>query len=175
VRDREKQYTFTIENYPKSVAKGKEHEITFTSQTTPPYKGTVQYFPDFELIFDYSLDGKSWTPLGSAKFCLYLTWKEPEFGQFEFSSPINETKDMKIECTKSGKPSILETLLWIGCKNAVTKGKSEEEIIDAIFTTIQTTKVDRSRKGNNTIQDGVLGYWRGVGVLIPQRSVLYVA
>ncbi|HEX8575152.1 MAG TPA: hypothetical protein VF677_02555 [Flavobacterium sp.] len=160
VRDKEKQYTFTIENYPKSAAK--EHEIKFTSQTSPPYKGTVQYFPNLELIFDYSLDGKSWTPLGSAQFCLYLTWKEPAFSEFIFSAPINEIKDMKIECTKSGKRNILETLLWIGCNNAVKKGKSEEEIIDAIFTKIQTTKIDRSRKGNNTIQDGVLGYWRGV-------------
>jgi hypothetical protein len=151
VRDREKQYTFTIEDYPKSVANGKEHQIEFTSQTTPPYKGTVQYFPNFELIFDYSLDGKSWTPLGSAQFCLYLTWKEPVFFKFEYST--DSTITMRIECnSNSGSKNIQETMLWLGCNNARgegNKGKTEEEneqqILDTIFSKFETLEVSRIR------------------------------
>lgn len=154
VRDKDKQYTFAPANYPKSVAKGKEHEITFVSQNTP-YKGTVQYFPNFELIFDYSLDGISWTPLGSAQFCLYLTWKKSLFSLFDTTS----TETMQIKCNHNNKENICETLLWLGCKKGNFGNISNEELlIDKIFDEFKSLKIIRRRE-NKWLTEG-LGYWR---------------
>jgi hypothetical protein len=162
VRDRDNKYIFTTMSHPKK-AKGDLYEIEFKSTNTP-YKDSIQYFSTFELIFDYSLDAKSWTPMGSAQFCFYLTWKEPVFSKFEISSPINQSKDMKIECTKSGKKNILETLLWLGCHQGKSKGKSEEEILDATFKQFETLNVERVRKA------GAMGYWRSSSSAKPTKA-----
>ena len=157
VRDKENKYIFKDMPHPKK-AKDALHEITFSS-TNIPYKDSVQYFPDFELIFDYSLDGKSWTPLGSTKFCFYLTWEMPVWGSFDTLS----TETMQI--TYKGKNNICETLLWIGCKQGgKLKTITEETLIDEVFKDFKTLKVTRRRESTSYVSPNWsvegLGYWR---------------
>ncbi|HEX8577594.1 MAG TPA: hypothetical protein VF677_15010 [Flavobacterium sp.] len=177
VRDKHGKYTFANKPHPKK-ANGEEHPIEFKSTDTP-YKDTVQYFSDtdpFELIFDYTLDGISWTPLGSVRFELYITWKEPEYAKFIFDS--DPLKTMRIECNASAEKNILETLLWLGCNQAQGKGKNEEEILDAAFKKFESRIVTRAREGKKR-PDGItpylikdwstegLGYWRGTSSPTP--------
>jgi hypothetical protein len=177
VRDKDNKYIFPIMPHPKK-ARDEEYIIKFTSANTP-YKDTVQYFPSFELIFECSFDEKSWTPLGNAQFCFYLTWKKPEFSKFENST--DETKTMKIGCSKSGKPNILETLLWLGCDQAkgigntgTTSTENENKILNAIFNQFITKKVVRRREGSyvtrNWAAEG-MGYWRGISAVDAQSTL----
>ena len=162
VRDKDDKYKFDVVAHPKK-AKKELHPITFTS-TNKPYTNTVQYFQNFELIFEYSTDGTSWTPMGSALFCFYVTWKKPEFTKFENNS--DQTKTMQIKLNNNNKKfNILETLLWLGCNQAKEKGKNEEEIVDASYVKFKTLKVIRSREGTKFLSTDYtsqgLGYWRG--------------
>lgn len=136
-----------------------EFILKFTS-TDKPYNGTIQYFNDFYLNFEYSIDGgNKWFSCGVAKFSLYLTWKKP-------GSNI-----LSIVCDKDNKTYIYESLLWIGCKQAQGKISDEPEILDKVFEDFKDRKVIRRREGrlrpDNTpyfidnFKKFGLGYWRG--------------
>ncbi|WP_395075657.1 hypothetical protein [Flavobacterium sp.] len=180
VRDKDNKYTFTTKPHAKQ-AKDALYEIEFKSTNTP-YKDTIQYFETFELIFDYSLDKKSWTPLGSAMFCFYLTWKKPMWDKFEGDKLTpNETVDMMLLCKKSFKKNILETLLWLGCNQASGKGnlsknneENEEQIISSVFKQFTSKKVLRKREGSyitkNWTSQG-MGYWRGISAVDAQSGL----
>lgn len=170
VRDKDGKYLFEEKPYPKKN-KDEEHTVTFISKGSP-YEKTLQFFPNFELIFDFSLDGKSWTPLGSARFCLYLTWKTPLWGSFDG----NPTEKKSMQIRRNSVRNIPETVLWLGCTQAMGAGnfhksveENEGQIIELLFKVFQTKKVARCRENRtpavlkNKITDGVIGYWRGVG------------
>lgn len=157
IRDKDGKYIFANQTHPKK-GKGDEHELKFSSTDTP-YKDTVQYFSNFELIFDYSIDGSSWTPMGSVRFELYMTWKEPEWSSFD----VYSTETMQI--IHKGKNNIFETLLWLGCKQgSKLSSLTEESLIDKIFDDFKGLKVLRRREGSSYVvpdwsKEG-LGYWR---------------
>jgi hypothetical protein len=132
--------------------------LTFTA-TNQPYANTIDYISSFNLSFTYSIDGEaSWLDAGTSSNELYITWKA-----FNLSSLYEddvETATMRLQSTKTGsKKYILESLLHIGCLNAIGKGKSEEEILDAIFTIFETCNVKRK---NETFTTDGMGYWRGL-------------
>lgn len=163
VRDRKGKYTFKNKQLG-SKSKDEQFEFEFESNNFP-YENTIQYFPEFELIFEYSLDQEeSWTPLDSVTFCLYLTWKEPYCDEYR----------------KPGDIHIQETLLWLGCANAKGKGNTykdpydnQGEIIDEIFVRFTDLHIIRRRENEirkngkkkhylrNNLEDKGLGYWRG--------------
>jgi hypothetical protein len=158
-RDKDDKYVFKQVETTKSTKKGMDFTETFESNGTP-YNGTAKYFPNFELIFEYSIDGNSWTPLGSANFCFYLTWKKPLFSDFDPSGIEN------MQINYKGRDNICETLLWLGCSqaNTLTKISGEEQIMDEIFKKFKTLKIIRRREGTSLLSidwsvDG-LGYWR---------------
>ena len=161
VRDKDDKYIFKQLTTNKSTKKGLDFTETFESNGTP-YKDLVKYFPNFELIFDYSIDGKSWTPLGSSQFCFYLTWKKPLFSNFDPSGVQN------MQINYKGRDNICETILWLGCSQANTLNKisAEDQIMDEIFKKFKTLKIIRRREGSSLLSidwsaDG-LGYWRNV-------------
>lgn len=182
VRDKDNRYTFANEPHVKK-AKDEEFEVDFESDNTP-YKDTVQFLPDFELIFECSFDEKSWTPLGSVPFWFYITWQKPQWSSFQ--NAVAPEGTMKIRFNKNidpgtglGKPNIIESLLWLSCSYAKDFGntestfeKNQEKILDATFKAFEAPalKVVRAREGK-TRPDGTaylstnwsaagLGYWR---------------
>ncbi|MBQ4820625.1 PAAR-like protein [Aquimarina sp. MMG016] len=127
------------------------------SSTNVPYAGTVEYFKDFELVFEYSEDGVNWINLGQSVNRLYITLKNPEYSKalpdFQFTDAKN----------KRSIPIITESLLWWGCKQA--KGLDDEELIlDEVFKLFETKKVLRAREGTSYLRTNLntkgLGYWR---------------
>ena len=167
IKDKNSKFIF-------GIVKGKmngEFEVIFKSNNKP-YENTVQYIPNFELIFEYSDDGNNWTKAGSCINTLYITWKEPLFGSFKIPRIPNESTDMQIMAKfNSSKKNIQETLLCIGCKQAKTLGNSgkttednAEQILDAIFKEFQPLKITRTREGtpflNKDLTSKGLGYWR---------------
>lgn len=149
--------------YDFIVIKGKtqeEFEIRFESTNTP-FNGKIGYIEVFELLFEYSQDGKqTWKEAGTCKNELYITWKQPGWNNFLAG---NDQTSMQVKSKATRKEAILETLLWIGCKNGA--GASEEEdIVDKIFEEFEDKKVLRRREGEyataNWLEQG-LGYWRG--------------
>jgi hypothetical protein len=136
-----------------------EFSLVFTASNIP-HKGTVQFFEQFNISFDYSVDnGTTWINFGMARVTLYLTWKKP-------ASDV-----LSITCSKTSRPNIYETLLWIGCKQAKGAIPKESKILDSVFDDFLDLKVIRRREGatrpnkknyfdtDNSIRG--LGYWRG--------------
>ncbi|MFV0505412.1 MAG: hypothetical protein ACK5L5_01685 [Bacteroidales bacterium] len=178
VRDKNEKYNFEI-NEGKTEG---EFEITFQSSNIP-YEDTIKYFPNFELIFEYSEDGKSWINAGSCRNTLYLTWRDPLFSKFD-SIMDSEHLNMQIKNSFNKRLHILESLLWIGCKQGsvlyssdktkeVTKdekGKEDEkeQILDGMFKEFEPLKVFRAREFTDfldvELSEG-LGYWRNNSAL----------
>jgi hypothetical protein len=158
VRDKDNKYAFKIQPSTKT-AKNVEFDILFKSNNVP-YDKTAKYLPNFELIVDCSTDEKTWIPLGSAFFCLYISQSKPLYADFE----ITNAETMKIQF--NGKPNICETLLWLGSSQAnnLPETATEAEMIDRIFQKFRTLKVVRRREGTSLVKpnwSGVgLGYWR---------------
>ncbi len=90
ITDKDEKYTFDIE---KGKTSG-EFEVTFKSNNKP-FEDTVQHITNFELIFEYSEDGKTWTRAGSSKNTLYVTWKEPKYSEFKTPRLPSQLVDMK--------------------------------------------------------------------------------
>ncbi|ADV50559.1 hypothetical protein Celal_3293 [Cellulophaga algicola DSM 14237] len=164
ITDKDSKYTFGIE---KGKTSG-EFEVSFKSDNKP-YEDTVQHIPNFELIFEYSEDGRAWTKAGSCINTLYLTWKEPKYSSYRIESSQKET--LKIKASFNSKENIQETLLSIGCKQAKGLGnatkKTEdnaEQILDAIFKEFEPLKITRTREGTAYLDKDLssegLGYWR---------------
>lgn len=170
--DKDKKYTFDIE---KGKTSG-EFEVTFKSDNKP-FENTVQHISNFELIFEYSEDGKTWTRAGSSKNTLYITWKEPKYSDFEVYHHNKEIINMKVKSTfNKDKENITETLLWVGCKQAKGLGNSAkktednaEQILDAIFREFEPLKITRTREGTAYLDKDLtsegLGYWRNTSSL----------
>jgi Domain of unknown function (DUF4280) len=158
IRDKDNKYTFKIQPSTKT-GKNTEFDILFKSNTIP-YDKTAKYFPNFELIFDCSVDEVTWTPLGSVFFCLYVTKAKPLYADFD----IRSTETMKVEF--KGKPNICETLLWLGSSQAnnLEPTATESQLIDSIFKKFSTLKVIRRREGTKLVSPNYssvgLGYWR---------------
>ena len=107
---------------PKTKSGGKKDELfklSFTSNVNP-YYDQVQYFTNFQLFPEYSLDGETWTPMEIIFFELYIVWKEP----------INF----------SGK-NIQETILRFACEHNIDNMK-EEEIVDGAFASFNRREAD---------------------------------
>jgi hypothetical protein len=163
--DTNKHYTFGIE---KGKTQG-EFTVKFKSNNIP-FKNTVQYIKNFELLFEYSEDGTNWIKAGSSKNELYITWKQPDYRKFQKTRSLDATMQIKCKANRN-KENILESLLWWGCHQATGLGNqlknsadNEEHIIDAFFKTIATRRVTRKREGTSYLvkdwsKDG-LGYWR---------------
>jgi len=176
IKDGNNKYVFKEQQHPKKN-KDEEHELTFTCDTKP-YKNTAQYLENFTLIFEYSEDGTNWVPMKSAKFCFYLTWKEPLYNNFETRPAPIDTMQVKCQANKNQK-NIFETILWLGCKGGSGKGNSskvkeenEEAVLDSVFKQFEGLKILRRREGQ-TRPDKTpyfskdwsaqgLGYWRGI-------------
>lgn len=165
IRAKDKANKYVFQSVPiTKQTKGQEFVVKFVSDNAP-YANTVEYFSNFALTFECSIDGKSWISCGNSQFCLYVTWKEPLWGSFE-SNPI-ESYSMKITNTATNKKNISETQLWIGCQNGKGKGKNEEEIADYIFEAFKAPRllVTRRRETEGLLSKNLktvgLGYWRG--------------
>lgn len=145
-KDKDGKYIFTDQAHTKKK-KNEEFSVIFNSSSAA--YGSVQYLNNFQLIFEYSLDNKTWTPLGTTKYCLYLTLSNPNYKFY----PLPYFN------------FIHETLLWLSCDAA--KGLSDtDSIVDAIFSKLKGLKVIRRREGDNTylttnLKSKGLGYWRG--------------
>ncbi len=169
ITDKNGKYIFDIE---KGKISG-EFEVIFKSNNKP-YEDTVEHIPNFELIFEYSDDGSTWVKAGSCITTLYLTWKEPKYSSYRIESSQRET--LKIKAAFNGKENILETLLYIGCKQAKGLGHSAkktednaEQILDAIFKEFEPLKIIRTREGtlylDKDLSSEGLGYWRNTSAL----------
>lgn len=161
VRDTSNKYTFTAEEgvSRNSGAKGALFELSFTCDTPLPYDGTIQYLPAFSLAVEVSKAGGTWTSLGSIPLCLYLTLEPAGYASL-FETPLTRTEDMtsKLKNTATSRSTILETLLYIGCRYA-SGAKTAPEIISGIFGHIKTLAVSRAR------DPAVMGYWRNTSSL----------
>lgn len=172
IHDKDSKYIF-VDGAGKTSG---EFEVSFTTSNTP-YVNTVQYIPNFELIFEYSEDGKTWVKAGSCINTLYITWREPKYSSFRKESSPKDT--LQIKTTFNGKENIQETLISIGCKQAKGKGNSTskiednaEQILDAIFKVFEPLKITRTREGtpylNKNLSNEGLGYWRNSSSLTGQ-------
>lgn len=161
IKDSDNKYIFKEQKHPKKN-KNEEFEITFTCDTKP-YKDIAQYFENFTLNFEYSEDGKTWIPMKSVKFCFYITIGKPGYDQLSPSFMGNkeytaEDGNKRIINKLNNKESILETLLYLGCKFG--KGaKNADEIINSVFSYIKSLNVERARI------KGAMGYWRNTSSL----------
>ncbi len=170
VKDKNGKYIFDPNDSFVKNNKDDEQVLTFTNKIKDssgnpikqPYDSTVQYFPNFELIFEYSIDGKSWTPLGSAMFCFYMTHGKPGYSLLSGATNPNETQGMDITNRKTNKKAILETMLYISCKYAIG-AKTDDDIIKNIFKHIALKKVGRARNSSP------MGYWRNTSSLHNSR------
>jgi len=158
-----------------NLKEGNEIPLTF-KDTKQPYKGAIQYFENFNLIFDFT-DAKC--PRQIAVFRLYLTWKKPLWDNFFDNGKQKTTMKIKF-MPNENKKCIIETLLWLGCKYSIGKGKggstddeNKKEILDAIFKPFSDKKVVRAREGKyerNWTEEG-LGYWRGISAVDAQDKL----
>lgn len=162
VKDKANKYTFQSVSITKKT-KGQEFVVKFTSDNAP-YANTVEYFSNFALTFECSLDGKSWVSCGNPQFCLYITYGEPGYNDLSSSTDSfgyeyrAEDGNKKITNTANNKLSILETFLYLGCKFG--KGsKNADEIVNKIFNHFKSLNVERARK------KGAMGYWRNTSSL----------
>jgi len=163
-----KKFTYNFDD--KTGKTSGEFDLIFESKNSPD--GVIQFSPYFNLEFEYT-DGQGNNGFaGSCSFDLFLTWEKPGYKYFE--KPKRLRKTAKLKCSEnSNKKNILESLLYIGCKQASTLGKqkntqeaNEEEILDAIFKEFADCKVNRRRNQfpNN------MGYWRGHSKLRSSRK-----
>ncbi|WP_160140274.1 hypothetical protein [Chryseobacterium sp. c4a] len=162
VKDKANKYTFQSVPITKKT-KGQEFVVKFTSDNAP-YANTVEYFSNFALTFECSLDGKSWVSCGNPQFCLYITYGEPGYDHISKSLSLGgsdyltEDGNSVITNTANNKKSILETLLYIGCKFG--KGaKNADDIANKVFSYIKALNVERTRV------KGAMGYWRNTSSL----------
>ncbi|MDN3693888.1 hypothetical protein QWZ06_17155 [Chryseobacterium tructae] len=158
IRAKDKANKYVFQSVPiTKQTKGQEFVVKFASDNAP-YANTVEYFSNFALTFECSIDGKSWISCGNSQFCLYITHGNPGYSLLSgyFPDPI---EGMDITNAKTGKKTILETMLYIGCR--YSKGaKTDDGIIEGIFKHIATKNVRRVR---NNISP--MGYWRNTSSL----------
>jgi hypothetical protein len=181
----EPHYTFKESEFLKTTEKGKEFEVIFTSKFIQnydpfPFKNTARHIPNFELFFEYSFNNKKWLPLGNAQFCLYLTWKNPNYKVI--IDPIRTGQEYRSgevfnNCIKKDK-MIYESLLSLGCKEA-TQNKNkieldEDIVMGNVFKQFKDLKIKRTREdiqrpngssyfdNNELVNDHGLGYWRNI-------------
>ena len=160
-----KKYEFKTSNIKQ--LDDENYEITISS-TNLPFEETIRYLEIFELLFEYSEDGKVWISAGTSRNTLYITWKKPLYEKFLRDGDGILLNDMQIIGTKTKKELILETLLWLGCKSG--KGKNEKKIVENIFEPFEKKKVFRARENDSKylsrrFPDDGLGYWRGKSAL----------
>ena len=155
-------YNFKVTSFKQSDKNKNEYEVEVES-TNLPYKDTIRYFETFELLFEYSENGKNWYRAGTCKSTLYLTWKNIIHNNFP--------KSVVMKSAYTGKLLILETLLWLGCKQANKLGnthtnniQNEEKILDSIFEIFKTRRIIRARENTSYLTEKLmnnsLGYWR---------------
>lgn len=140
-----------------------QYEVVVVS-TNLPFEGTIKYLEIFELLFEYSEDGKTWVSAGTSRNTLYVTWKCPLFQYFSTEEDDSLSNNIQIVSRITKKRNILETLLWLGCING--EGKDEETIVKNIFLPFEGRLVTRAREGTSYLNfnwcDEGLGYWRGI-------------
>jgi len=140
-----------------------QYEVVVVS-TNLPFEGTIKYLEIFELLFEYSEDGKTWVSAGTSRNTLYVTWKCPLFKYFSTEETYFLLNNIQIISEIINKEIILETLLWLGCVNG--KGEDEETIVKNIFLPFEGRLVTRAREGTSYLNfnwcDKGLGYWRGI-------------
>ena len=140
-----------------------QYEVVVVS-TNLPFEGTIKYLEIFELLFEYSEDGKMWVSAGTSRNTLYITWKCPLYEKFYNTENDILSSNIQIISRITKKRNILETLLWLGCANG--EGKDEETIVKNIFLPFEGRLVTRAREGTSYLNfnwcDKGLGYWRGI-------------
>ena len=140
-----------------------QYEVVVVS-TNLPFEGTIKYLEIFELLFEYSEDGKTWVSAGTSRNTLYVTWKCPLYEKFYNTENDILSSDIQLLSDITNKEIILETLLWLGCANG--EGKDEETIVKNIFLPFEGRLVTRAREGTSYLNfnwcDEGLGYWRGI-------------
>mgnify|MGYP000857847562 FL=1 len=182
--EEEKNYLFKEQKAKKAIGKGKcdEFTVTFTSNNTP-FKNSIQYIEDFVLTVECSWDdGKTWHKVGSSQNTLYITWRKPLWDRFrKLNSEWTSTQVKNM--SDNAKPCILETLLYLGCKQAhrMQLGKEyssefEEAVTIQIFKAFEGLEVKRAREDTpyrTSLTNGCMGYWRGHSA-IPQSKIFEV-
>ena len=174
----EEKYLFKERKAKRAKGKGKCDEFTviFISKNTP-FKNSIQYIENFVLTVECSWDdGKTWHKVGSSQNTLYITWRKPLWDRFkkellETEQTATQVKNM----SNNAKPCILETLLYLGCKQAhsmqlgkESSSKFEETVAIQIFKAFEGLEVKRAREDTpyrTPLTNGCMGYWRGHSVL----------
>ena len=173
----EEKYLFKERKAKRAKGKGKcdEFTVTFISKNTP-FKNSVQYIENFVLTVECSWDdGKTWHKVGSSQNTLYITWRKPLWDRFKKELLETEQTATQVKNTNNNaKPCILETLLYLGCKQAhsIQLGKEsssefEEAVAIEIFKAFEGLEVKRAREDTpyrTPLTNGCMGYWRGISV-----------
>lgn len=147
--------------------KGSDSYEAVIRSTNWPFEDRIACIGKFELLFEYSEDGRTWLKAGTTRNRLYITWRDPLYTKF-YKDQYNELKDMQMPSIVKGKWLIHESLLWLGCTNAPDGKllpKDEETVVRSIFVPFESKRVTRAREGTEYLnidwsKDG-LGYWRG--------------
>jgi hypothetical protein len=177
----EEKYLFKERKAKRAKGKGKCDEFTviFISKNTP-FKNSIQYIENFVLTVECSWDdGKTWHKVGSSQNTLYITWRKPLWERFrKLNSEWTSTQVKNM--SDNAKPCILETLLYLGCKQAhrMQLGKEyssefEEAVTIQIFKAFEGLEVKRAREDTpyrTSLTNGCMGYWRGHSA-IPQSKI----
>ena len=180
----EEKYLFKERKAKRAKGKGKCDEFTviFISKNTP-FKNSIKYIENFVLTVECSWDdGKTWHKVGSSQNTLYITWRKPLWERFrKLNSEWTSTQVKNM--SDNAKPCILETLLYLGCKQAhsMQLGKEypsefEEAVTIQIFKAFEGLEVKRAREDTpyrTSLTNGCMGYWRGHSA-IPQSKIFEV-
>lgn len=173
-KDDPQKYQFKPQNVT-SKSEGEEFSIKFKAKNKP-YKNTIQYFEDFDLNFDITHEDNTYY-FRKIIFRLYLTWKEPLWGEFEkFCSIMSasviydlkypESKTLNIICRENNKKCLLESLLFISCQSNILAKASETEVVNQVFEVIRKKPLQVFRARNRTEP---LGYWKCSSALKPSK------
>ncbi|UTC66612.1 MULTISPECIES: DUF4280 domain-containing protein [unclassified Treponema] len=141
--------------------KGSDSYEAVIRSTNWPFEDRIACIGKFELLFEYSEDGRTWLKAGTTRNRLYITWREPLYDSFY-------DKTLALSSSDKEDKLIHESLLWLGCTNAPTDKllpKDEETVVRSIFVPFESKRVTRAREGTEYLnidwsKEG-LGYWRG--------------
>ena len=106
---------------------------------------------------------------------MYITWRKPLWDTFKKELLETEQTATQVKNTNNNaKLCILETLLYLGCKQAhsIQLGKEsssefEEAVAIEIFKAFEGLEVKRAREDTpyrTPLTNGCMGYWRGISV-----------
>lgn len=177
IRLKDTQNNYIFPNEYTNRGEGIIKDLEFESNNIP-FDRTVRYFPFYYFYMEYSIDGGiTWKSSGNfINLCLYITRKRIEDllsvgnqltdflskssvrnpGSQYYSIATTPDKINVLTNNQTGRESILETLLYIGCSKA-DKESVDQNIVDKVFDYIAKLDTPRHRIS------GSMTYWKKGG------------